>query len=84
MFTFSLVLLRTVTSGFQVEFRDKVLGVNAHVLVMKYGLDFEEYEHPDDPTKRVVAINVQPSLNLVGVEIGGGGESVTALAITFL
>src|SRR5690606_8154267 len=27
----------------QREFRDKVVGVNAHVLVMKYGIDFEEY-----------------------------------------
>ena len=25
------------------EFRNKVLGVNAHVLVLKYGLNFEEY-----------------------------------------
>jgi lipoprotein-releasing system permease protein len=40
----ALLVVMAITSGFQVEFRDKVLGVNAHVLVMKYGLDFEEYE----------------------------------------
>ena len=40
----ALLAVMAITSGFQVEFRDKVLGVNAHVLVMKYGLDFEEYE----------------------------------------
>ncbi|MDQ3036147.1 MAG: ABC transporter permease [Myxococcota bacterium] len=40
----ALLAVMSITSGFQVEFRDKVLGVNAHVLVMKYGLDFEEYE----------------------------------------
>jgi hypothetical protein len=34
-------------------------------------VDFEEYEDPNDPTKRVVAINVQPSLNLVGVKVNG-------------
>jgi lipoprotein-releasing system permease protein len=32
-----------VTSGFQVAFREKVLGVNAHLLVLKYGWDFTEY-----------------------------------------
>lgn len=39
----ALLVVMSITSGFQQEFRDKVLGVNAHVLVLKYGLDFEEY-----------------------------------------
>jgi len=39
----ALVTVMSVTSGFQQSFRQKVLGVNAHVLVLKYGLDFSEY-----------------------------------------
>jgi len=39
----ALLAVTSITSGFQDEFRNKVLGVNAHVLVLKYGLDFEEY-----------------------------------------
>ena len=39
----ALLAVLSITSGFQDEFRNKVLGVNAHVLVLKYGLDFEEY-----------------------------------------
>jgi lipoprotein-releasing system permease protein len=39
----ALLAVVSITSGFQDEFRDKVLGVNAHVLVLKYGLNFEEY-----------------------------------------
>ncbi|RLB47577.1 MAG: ABC transporter permease [Deltaproteobacteria bacterium] len=39
----SLLAVLSITTGFQDAFRDKVLGVNAHVLVLKYGLDFEEY-----------------------------------------
>src|SRR5690606_7537295 len=39
----SLLAVLSITSGFQQEFRDKILGVNAHVLVMKYGVDFSEY-----------------------------------------
>lgn len=39
----ALLSVLAITSGFQREFREKVLGVNAHVLVMKYGVDFDEY-----------------------------------------
>lgn len=39
----SLLSVIAITSGFQREFQNKVLGVNAHVLILKYGLDFEEY-----------------------------------------
>jgi lipoprotein-releasing system permease protein len=39
----ALLAVVSITSGFQDEFRDKVLGVNAHVLVLKYGLNFDEY-----------------------------------------
>jgi len=38
-----LIWVLSVTSGFQEEFRRKVLGVNAHALVLKYGTDFAEY-----------------------------------------
>ena len=39
----ALSVVLSVTSGFQSSFKAKVLGVNAHVLVLKYGLDFTEY-----------------------------------------
>jgi lipoprotein-releasing system permease protein len=38
-----LIWVLSVTSGFQHEFRRKVLGVNAHILVLKYGIDFADY-----------------------------------------
>ena len=39
----ALLTVMSVTGGFQSEFRQKVLGVNAHVLVLKYSSDFREY-----------------------------------------
>lgn len=39
----ALVVVLSVTSGFQQSFKQKVLGVNAHVIIMKYGQDFSEY-----------------------------------------
>ncbi len=38
-----VTVLLGVTTGFQNEFRKKILGVNAHVLVMKRSHDFVEY-----------------------------------------
>ncbi len=39
----ALSVVIAISTGFQDEFTRKVLGVNAHVLVMKYGIDFPEY-----------------------------------------
>jgi lipoprotein-releasing system permease protein len=39
----ALTIVMSVTGGFQEQFREKVLGVNAHVLVLKYSIDFREY-----------------------------------------
>jgi lipoprotein-releasing system permease protein len=39
----ALATVMSVTGGFRSEFRRKVLGVNAHVLVLKYTSSFREY-----------------------------------------
>ena len=39
----ALTIVLAVTTGFQKQFRDKVLGVNAHVIVMKSQATFPEY-----------------------------------------
>jgi lipoprotein-releasing system permease protein len=40
----ALTVVLSVTTGFQQAFRDKVLGVNAHVIITKNSNDFVEYE----------------------------------------
>lgn len=40
----ALTVVMAVTSGFQAEIRSRVVGLNAHVLLLKYGIDFHEYE----------------------------------------
>jgi lipoprotein-releasing system permease protein len=52
----ALLAVMSVASGFQQEFRDKVLGVNAHVLVLKYGLDFNEYRDVITTTKKIPGV----------------------------
>lgn len=41
--TAALAVVMSVTGGFRSEFRDKVLGVNAHVLVLKYSSEYRDY-----------------------------------------
>ncbi len=49
----ALTIVLSVTGGFLDEFREKILGVNAHVLVLKYSIDFREYR---DVMKKVEGI----------------------------
>jgi len=55
----ALSIVMSVTGGFKDQFREKVLGVNAHVLVLKYSVDFREY--------RDVMQNVEHVKGVVGV-----------------
>jgi len=52
----ALATVISVTGGFRAEFRDKVLGVNAHVLVLKYSSDFHEYRKVMDTVKAVPGV----------------------------
>ncbi|MDD5306061.1 MAG: ABC transporter permease [Deltaproteobacteria bacterium] len=49
----ALSVVIAISSGFEEEFTAKVLGVNAHVLVMKYGVDFTEYRQVMKTAKEV-------------------------------
>jgi lipoprotein-releasing system permease protein len=52
----ALLTVMSVTGGFQSEFRKKVLGVNAHVLVLKYSSDFREYREIMDMMREVPGV----------------------------
>jgi lipoprotein-releasing system permease protein len=58
--TAALVAVMSVTGGFRAEFREKVVGVNAHVLVLKYTSDFRDYRdvmHKVETLPGVVGVN---------------------------
>jgi lipoprotein-releasing system permease protein len=53
----ALATVMSVTGGFQKQFRDKVLGVNAHVLVLKrHTPDFSEYRDVMDRCAKVPGV----------------------------
>jgi lipoprotein-releasing system permease protein len=49
----ALAIVMSVTGGFQDQFREKVLGVNAHVIVLKYAIHFRDYR---DVMKKVAKV----------------------------
>jgi lipoprotein-releasing system permease protein len=71
----ALTIVMSVTSGFQKAFKDKVLGVNAHVLVMRNTLDFGNYR---DVEKTAAAepgvVAVQPFVFVEMLITRGKGE----------
>ncbi|WP_199351121.1 ABC transporter permease [Haliangium ochraceum] len=56
----ALTVTLAVATGFQEEFRAKVLGVNAHVIIMKNTTDFPEYRKVEE-----VARNIDPEVRAV-------------------
>jgi lipoprotein-releasing system permease protein len=52
----ALATVMSVTGGFRAQFREKVLGVNAHVLVLKYATDFREYRQVMEKMKAVPGV----------------------------
>lgn len=38
-----MVIVMSVMNGFSSDFRDKILGANAHIMLMQYGHDFSNY-----------------------------------------
>ena len=39
----ALTVVLSVMSGFELDLKHKILGTNAHAVVLKYGNDFREY-----------------------------------------
>ena len=51
--TMAMVVVMSVMNGFSTDLRSKIFGANAHLLVLKYGNDFTEY---DDVVKKTAAV----------------------------
>ena len=72
----ALSVVLAVTTGFQKEFRDKVLGVNAHVIVLKSQTTFAEYRDVMKTAREIDrdVLAVQPFLFAEMLATRGKGE----------
>lgn len=72
----ALTVVLSVTSGFQDQFRDKVLGVNAHVIIMKSSTDFAEYREVMETARTIDrdVLAVQPFIFVEMLATTGKGR----------
>ncbi|MBX3159175.1 MAG: ABC transporter permease [Deltaproteobacteria bacterium] len=72
----ALTVVLAVTTGFQQQFRDKVLGVHAHVVVMRGPYTFPEYREVMEKAQAVDpdVVSVQPFILAEMLATRGKGE----------
>jgi lipoprotein-releasing system permease protein len=72
----ALTIVLAVTTGFQKQFRDKVLGVNAHVIVLKSQATFAEYRDVMKTAREIDpdVLAVQPFIFAEMLATRGKGE----------
>jgi lipoprotein-releasing system permease protein len=77
----ALATVMSVTGGFQKEFRDKVLGVNAHVLVLKYTTDFREYRDIMDKVEKVPGVVAVSPFIINPMMVSHGDRTATGVLL---
>ncbi len=78
----ALTVVLAVTTGFQKQFREKVLGVNAHVIIMKNTNDFRDYKRVEKVAENIDkdVVAVQPFI-FVEMLVTRGTGTVSGVAI---
>lgn len=77
----ALATVMSVTGGFQAQFRDKVLGVNAHVLVLKYSTDFREYRQVMEQVSKVPGVIGAAPFSINPMMISHGEATATGVLV---
>lgn len=75
----TMVMVRSVTNGFSQEFKDKVLGFNAHVLVMKWGYGLTEYPEVISEVKRIPHVTGAAPFTIADMLVAKGSEHTHVL-----
>jgi lipoprotein-releasing system permease protein len=77
----ALATVMSVTGGFQKEFRDKVLGVNAHVIVLKYTSDFREYREVMEKVAKVPGVVGVGPFTIGQMMVSHGDKTATSVLV---
>ncbi|MET0594276.1 MAG: ABC transporter permease [Polyangiaceae bacterium] len=77
----ALATVMSVTGGFQKEFRDKVLGVNAHVIVLKYTSDFREYRETMEKVSKVPGVTGVGPFTIGQMMVSHGDKTATSVLV---
>lgn len=71
----ALTSVVAVTGGFQRAFQQRVLGVNSHILVLRYGLDFTDYREVGDKLDDVKGVRGTSPFILHEMIASQGGDT---------
>lgn len=71
----ALTSVVAVTGGFQRAFQERVLGVNSHILVIKYGLDFHDYREVEEQIGEIDGVKATSPFILHQMLATNDGES---------
>ncbi len=77
----ALATVMSVTGGFQAQFREKVLGVNAHVLVLKYSTDFREYRSIMEQVAKVPGVEGTAPFSINPMMLTHGDATATGVLL---
>lgn len=81
----ALIIVLSVMTGFEEDLRDKILGVNAHLVVMEFGKGIKDYNHVAEKAKKVEGvIGTTPFIYnqaMLSTENGVVGVAVRGLAV---
>lgn len=77
----ALCLAVSVSGGFQGQFRDKILGVNAHVLVLKYSIDFREYRDVMRRVEGIPGVTAAAPFVINPTMVSHGGHTATGVLL---
>lgn len=74
-----------VTSGFEIAFREKVLGVTSHIFVREYGIRFDGYREVDEKVRSVEGVRATSPITyneaLVAGRTGTQGSVVKGIDV---
>ncbi|MSP24830.1 MAG: ABC transporter permease [Myxococcales bacterium] len=77
----ALATIMSVTGGFHQQFRSKVLGVNAHVLVLKYSTNFREYRKVMEQVSHVRGVIGVAPFSINPMMINHAGSTATGVLV---
>ena len=77
----ALAIVMSVTGGFQEQFREKVLGVNAHVIVLKYSIEFRNYREVMERVKDVPGVKAVAPFVINPMMVTHGDRTATGVLL---
>jgi len=75
----SLVVVTAVMSGYQRDIRDRILSTNAHLVIQKYGIDFDSYRETMARAIKVPGVLAASPFTFNEVLIASGDHAVGVL-----